>query len=61
LLKIPPDEELAYLIELLARMQRERTFGRRPDERWGASEKLPIATLPIDPDVLKEKLALTFL
>jgi hypothetical protein len=59
LLKIPPDEELAYWIESLARMQRGRTFGRRPDERWGASEKLPIATLPIDPDILKEKLALT--
>jgi hypothetical protein len=40
-------------------MQRGRTFGRRPDERWGASEKLPIATLPIDPDILEQKFALT--
>jgi hypothetical protein len=61
MLKIPPDEELASFIHSLARMQRLRTFGRRPDERWGASEKLPIATLPIDADILDEKFALTLL
>jgi hypothetical protein len=59
-LKFPPDEELAALVELLARLQRERTFGRRPSAKWEASEALPIATLPIDPDILEKKFVLTW-
>jgi hypothetical protein len=58
-LKFPPDEELATLIGLLARLQRERTFGRRPSAKWEACEALPIATLPIDADILEQKFALT--
>ena len=59
-LDLPPDEELAGLTELLARLQTERSFGRRPAEKWELTEKLPIATLPIEAGVLESKLELTW-
>jgi hypothetical protein len=59
-LDLPPDEELAGLTELLARLQTERSFGRRPADKWELSEKLPMATLPIEAGVLERKLELTW-
>jgi len=59
-LSLPPDEELLGLIEQLTRLQRDRSFGRRPADRWEVSEELPIATLPIDAAILESKLELTW-
>jgi len=59
-LDLPPDEELAGFTELLARLQTERSFGRRPAEKWELTEKLPIATLPIEAGVLESKLDWTW-
>jgi hypothetical protein len=59
-LELPPNEALIGLTELLARLQETRSFGRRPPEKWEVTEKLPIATLPIDPGVLQRKLKLTW-
>jgi hypothetical protein len=58
--RFPPDEGMVNLIDQLARLQRERSFGRRPSERWEASEVLPIATLPLDAGILESKLELTW-
>jgi hypothetical protein len=59
-LDLPRSEELTGLTELLARLQTQRKFGRRPPEKWESTEKLPIATLPIDAAVLERKLELTW-
>ncbi len=59
-LNLPPDEALAELISRLARLQTDKNFGRRPSEKWEQTEKLPIATLPIDAAVLERKLELTW-
>jgi hypothetical protein len=59
-LDLPTNEELTGLTALLARLQTERSFGRRPPEKWESTEKLPIATLPIDAAVLERKLELTW-
>ncbi|HZC58852.1 MAG TPA: PD-(D/E)XK nuclease family protein, partial [Chthoniobacterales bacterium] len=59
-LELPPNEALTGLTELLARLQEARSFGRRPPEKWELTEKLPIATRPIDPGVLQRKLELTW-
>ncbi len=59
-LDLPPSEELTGLTERLARLQSERKFGRRPAEKWESTEKLPIATLPIDAAILESKLELTW-
>jgi hypothetical protein len=52
------EEMLDDLIDQLARLQCDRSFGRRPADRWSASEKLPIATLPIDSGILEAKFTL---
>jgi len=59
-LNFPPDEGLIDLVDQLTRLQRDKSFGRRPSERWEASEELPIATLPIDAGILESKLDLTW-
>jgi hypothetical protein len=59
-LELPPGEQLTDVTELLARLQTERNFGRRPPEKWESTEKLPIATPPIDPAILERKLELTW-
>jgi hypothetical protein len=37
-----------------------KCFGRRPTVKWEATEQLPIATLPIAPDILERKLMRTW-
>ena len=60
LIEFPSDGELMPLLVRLACLQKEKSFGRRPAEKWEISEQLPIATLPVDPSVLERKLALTW-
>jgi hypothetical protein len=57
---LPPGAGLVPLIDLLTRLQTSRCFGRRPNVKWEAAEKLPIATVPINPDVLEKKLILSW-
>ena len=57
---IPSEADLASLIDLLAHLQTSQSFGRRPSLKWEATEKLPIATFPIAPEILEKKLALTW-
>ena len=57
---LPPEVDLLWLIDLLARLHTSQSFGRRPAAKWDATEKLPIATVPIAPAILEEKLALTW-
>jgi hypothetical protein len=59
-IQFPPDAELVSLIDLLARLQTVKCFGRRPTVKWEATEQLPIATLPIAPDILERKLMRTW-
>jgi hypothetical protein len=59
-IQFPPDVELVSMIDLLARLQTSQCFGRRPSVKWEATEQLPIATLPIDPRILDEKLMRTW-
>jgi PD-(D/E)XK nuclease superfamily protein len=60
IVNFPPEDVLQDLADRLACLQCDRSFGRRPADRWSASEKLPIATLPIDADLLEAKLNLTW-
>jgi hypothetical protein len=60
LIEFPSHEELMPLLARLARLQRDKSFGRRPAEKWETSEQLPIATLPVDPLVLESKLERTW-
>ena len=57
---LPSEADLASLIGLLAHLQTSQSFGRRPAVKWEATEKLPIATFPIPPEILEKKLALTW-
>ena len=57
---LPSESDLASLIDLLAHLQTLQSFGRRPSVKWEATEKLPIATFPIAPEILEKKLALTW-
>jgi hypothetical protein len=59
-IEFPSHEELVPLPVRLARLQRDKSFGRRPAEKWETSEQLPIATLPVDPSVLERKLERTW-
>jgi hypothetical protein len=59
-IQLPTDADLTSLINLLARLQTSQSFGCRPSVKWDAAETLPIATVPIAPDVLERKLALTW-
>lgn len=64
---VAPQVDLAELRDQMAfwegliRMQETGAFGMRGTVRseYGASLALPLATLPVDPDVLEEKWALT--
>ena len=57
---LPSEADLAPLIDLLAHLQTSQSFGRRPSVKWEATEKLPIATFPIAPEILEKKLSLTW-
>ena len=59
-IQLPTDADLTSLINLLARLQSSQSFGCRPSVKWDVAETLPIATVPIAPDVLERKLALTW-
>ncbi|MBV9391376.1 MAG: PD-(D/E)XK nuclease family protein [Verrucomicrobia bacterium] len=48
-------EQLNQMSERLGRLQAELKFGRRPNQKFGRSEELPIATVPIDARVLDQK------
>ena len=59
------DEHESFLRQAAApfsRMQRDKVFGRRGPlvAEWGACERLPLATVPIDPEVLEQKAARSF-
>jgi len=59
-IELPSDADLASQINLLARLQSSQSFGCRAGVKWDITERLPIATLSIAPDVLERKLALTW-
>jgi hypothetical protein len=59
-IEFPSVDGLMPLLARLACLQRDKSFGRRPVEKWETSEKLPIATLPVDSSVLERKLQLTW-
>jgi hypothetical protein len=60
LIEFPSHEEFMPLLARLARLQSDKSFGRRPAEKWETREKLPIATLPVDPLILESKLERTW-
>ncbi len=55
LIRFPGAEELNQMSERLGRLQADLRFGRRPNQKFGRSEELPIATVPIDDRVLDQK------